>query len=92
MAGRDGRSSHPSRPPGLPALSSRPRLPKAPGQLLPGAWGVVLVTQAKGSRLGHSLGAGTPRVPAWVLAPPPISPNSTRSLGSLSLTPNFTTL
>lgn len=52
--------SRPSSLPGLPALSSRPGPPKAPGQLLPGARGVFFVTQAESSRLGHSLGARTP--------------------------------
>lgn len=46
--------------------------------------------------LGHRLGAGTHRVPAWMLAPegspPPISPHNTRSLGSPHPPPTSTAL
>lgn len=47
----------------------RPRRPLGAWTAPPGGPGIGRVTQAKGSRWGHSLGARTPRVPAWVLAP-----------------------
>ena len=68
-AGRGGCSTRPRRPPRLPALSSRRHGRRRPDSSSRGPGGTDLETQAKGSCWGHSLGAGTPRVPSWVPAP-----------------------